>query len=36
LPLLSYGGTSALTVLVAIGLLLNIEVRRSMFQARLG
>jgi len=35
LPLLSYGGTSALTVLVAIGLLLNIEVRRSMFQARL-
>ena len=26
LPLLSYGGTSAITVLVAVGLLLNIEV----------
>ncbi|MEE2757815.1 MAG: rod shape-determining protein RodA [Myxococcota bacterium] len=35
LPLLSYGGTSALTVMCAIGLLLNIEVRRSMFQSRL-
>ena len=35
LPLMSYGGTSAVTVMCAIGLLLNIEVRRSMFQSRL-
>ena len=36
LPLLSYGRTSVVTVLMAIGLLLNIEMHRSMFQARLG
>jgi len=35
LPLLSYGGTSAITVLVAVGLLLNIEVQRSMFRTRI-
>ncbi|MCA9537469.1 MAG: rod shape-determining protein RodA [Myxococcales bacterium] len=29
LPLLSYGGTSALTVMAAIGLLLNIKLRRT-------
>ena len=31
LPLLSYGGTSAITVLVAVGLLLNIEVSGACF-----
>lgn len=35
LPLLSYGGTSALTVLLGIGLLLNIDLRRSMFRSQL-
>ena len=35
LPLLSYGGTSALTVMFAIGLLLNIDRRRSMFRTQL-
>jgi rod shape determining protein RodA len=31
LPLLSYGGTSALTVMISIGLLLNIHARRYLF-----
>jgi rod shape determining protein RodA len=31
LPLLSYGGTSVLTVMVAMGLLLNINLRRTVF-----
>jgi rod shape determining protein RodA len=31
LPLFSYGGTSLLTSLVSIGLLLNISMRRFMF-----
>lgn len=35
LPLLSYGGTSALTVMLGIGLLLNIDLRRSMFRSQL-
>ena len=31
LPLLSYGGTSVLTVMAALGLLLNINLRRTVF-----
>lgn len=31
LPLLSYGGTSVLTVMMAVGLLLNINLRRTVF-----
>ena len=31
LPLMSYGGTSVLTVMAAVGLLLNINLRRTMF-----
>ena len=31
LPLLSYGGTSVLTVMAAMGLLLNINLRRTVF-----
>lgn len=32
LPLMSYGGTSALTILIATGLVLNIDVRRTVFR----
>jgi rod shape determining protein RodA len=32
LPLMSYGGTSALTILIATGLVLNIDVRRTVFK----
>ena len=31
LPLMSYGGTSAVTILVATGLVLNIDLRRTVF-----
>jgi rod shape determining protein RodA len=31
LPLMSYGGSSILTVMVAIGLLVNISMRRTVF-----
>ena len=31
LPLMSYGGTSVLTVMAAMGLLLNINLRRTVF-----
>jgi rod shape determining protein RodA len=31
LPLMSYGGSSILTVMVAIGLLVNISIRRTVF-----
>jgi len=35
-PFLSYGGTSLLTTSVAVGLLLNISMRRFMFQTKMG
>ncbi len=31
LPLMSYGGSSVLTVMICVGLLLNISMRRYMF-----
>ena len=31
LPLMSYGGTSVLTVMMAMGLLLNVNLRRTVF-----
>ena len=31
LPLMSYGGSSAITILVATGLVLNIDLRRRVF-----
>ena len=35
LPLLSYGGTSAVTILIATGLVLNIDLRRTVFSGGL-
>jgi rod shape determining protein RodA len=32
LPLISYGGSSMLTIMVSIGLLISISIRRFMFE----
>ncbi len=32
LPLISYGGSSTVTIMVAIGLLINVSMRRFMFE----